>query len=118
MKNNLSSNQLTIVIVEKIPEENKPEVFVIPDIPEEQVELEKGYYHFAYVMLRFKKEVGFESKEEQVYVEDDPNEEDMDYVNLDDDRELHCMMVFEDNNVGVDDAKSLLYTKLWFVYVN
>ena len=42
----------------------------------------------------------------------------MDYVNLDDDRELHCMMVFEDNNVGVDDAKSLLYTKLWFVYVN
>ena len=43
-KNNISSNQLTIVIVEKIPEEKEPEVFEIPDIPEEQVKLEKGYY--------------------------------------------------------------------------
>ena len=53
-KNNMSSNQLTIVIVENIPEEKEPEVFEIPDIPEEQVELEKGYYLSVYVMLRLK----------------------------------------------------------------
>ena len=42
MKNNISSYQLTIVIVENIPEENEPEVFAIPEIPEEQAKLEKG----------------------------------------------------------------------------
>ena len=36
-KNNLSSNQLTVVIVEKIPAEEEPEVSTIPDIPEDQV---------------------------------------------------------------------------------
>ena len=38
-ENNLSSNQLTIVIIEKVPEKKEPEVFMIPDIPEEQVTL-------------------------------------------------------------------------------
>ena len=41
-KKNLLSNQLTIMIVEKIPEENKPKVFINTDIPEEQVTLDKG----------------------------------------------------------------------------
>ena len=61
-KDNLSSNQIIIVIVEKIPEENEPEVSEIADIPEEQVELEKGYYCCVYVMLRFKNEVSVDSK--------------------------------------------------------
>ena len=43
-ENNLSSNQLTIVIVEKISEEKEPEVSDISEIPEEQFELEKGFY--------------------------------------------------------------------------
>ena len=43
-ENNLSSNQLTVVIVEKIPEEKEPSASKIAEIPEEQVELEKGYY--------------------------------------------------------------------------
>ena len=51
---NLSSNQLTVRIVEKIPVEEEPEVSTIPEIPEEQVELEKGYYLCVYFMLRFK----------------------------------------------------------------
>ena len=34
---NLSSNQLTVVIVEKIPEEKEPEVSEIAEILEEQV---------------------------------------------------------------------------------
>ena len=36
-KNNFSSNQLTVVIVDKIPVEEEPEVSTIPDIPEYQV---------------------------------------------------------------------------------
>ena len=47
-------------------------------------------------MLRFKKEVCVDSKEYQVDLEDDPDEEDMDDVNLDDKREHHWRMVFED----------------------
>ena len=41
-KNNLSSNQLTVVIVEKTREEKEPEVFEIDEITEEQVKLGKG----------------------------------------------------------------------------
>ena len=59
---NLSSNQPTVVIVEKIPVEEEPEVSTITEIPEDQVELEKGYYRYVYVMLQFKKEVGVDSK--------------------------------------------------------
>ena len=50
------------MIVQKILEEKEPEVSEISEIPEEQVELEKGYYICVYVMLRFKKEVGVDSK--------------------------------------------------------
>ena len=73
-ENNLSSDQLTIVIVEKIPEEKEPEVFVIPEIPEEQVKLEKGYYRCVYVMLQFKKEFGVDSNYYQVDVDNYPGE--------------------------------------------
>ena len=41
-ENDMSSNQLTIVIVEKIMEEKEPEDIINPEIPEEQVTLEKG----------------------------------------------------------------------------
>ena len=50
----MSSNQLTVVILEKIPVEEEPEVSTIPEIPEEQVELQKGYYRCVYVILQFK----------------------------------------------------------------
>ena len=52
-QNSMSSNQLTVVIVEKIPEEKEPEVSEISNIPEDQVELEKEYYQCVYFMLRF-----------------------------------------------------------------
>ena len=41
-KKDLTSNQLTVVIVEKIPVEKKPEVPTIPEIPDETVPSEKG----------------------------------------------------------------------------
>ena len=51
-------------------------------------------------------------------MEDDPDEEDMDDVNVDDERECHWMMVFENNDGGVYNAKVLLHAKTWNVYVN
>ena len=37
----------------------------------------------------------------------------MDYVNLDNERERFCRMVFKDNGGGVGDNKEWLYTKKW-----
>ena len=51
-------------------------------------------------------------------VEDDPNEEDMEDVNLDDERERPWRMVSKDNDGGVGDTKELLHAKRWDVYVN
>ena len=69
-------------------------------------------------MIRFKKLVDVESREDQADVEDDTDEEEMDNINLDNNRERHWRMVFEDNDVGVDDAKTLAHAKMWDVYVN
>ena len=51
-------------------------------------------------------------------MEDDPDEEDMDDINLDDKRERHWRMVFEDNGGGVDDEKALLHANRWYIYIN
>ena len=50
-------------------------------------------------------------------MEDGIDEEDMDDVNLGDEKEHHCRMVFEKKNGGVDDKKVLLHAKRWYVYV-
>ena len=62
-ENHMSSNQLTVVIVDNIPVEEEPLVSTIPEIPEDQFEKEKGYYRCVYFLLQFKKEVGVDSKE-------------------------------------------------------
>ena len=69
-------------------------------------------------MIWFKQEVSVDSKEEQADAENDPDEEEMDNVNLDNDRGHHWRMVFEDNDGGVDDAKEFLHSKRWYVYMN
>ena len=51
-------------------------------------------------------------------MEDDTDEEEMKGVNLDDKRECHWRMVFEENYGGLDDAKALLHAKMWYLYVN
>ena len=51
-------------------------------------------------------------------MEDDPDEEEMDDINLYNERARHWNMVFEDNAVGMDDAKALLHTKRLDVYMN
>ena len=117
-KMNMYLNQLTVVIEENIPVEEEPELSTIPEIPEDQVEKDKGYYRCVYVMLQFKKDVSVDNKEYQADVEDDPDEEEMDDINLDDKRERHWRIVFEENNGGMDDAKALLHAKRWYIYVN
>ena len=42
----------------------------------------------------------------------------MDDINLDDERESHWRMVFEDNDGGVDDAKASIHAKRWDIYIN
>ena len=115
---NMSSNKLTIVIVAKILVEEEPLVSTIPEIPEDQVEKQKGYYRCVYVLLKFKKEGYFDSKEEQAELENDPDEEDMDDLNIDDERERHWRNVFEDNEGGVGNKKALLHAKRLDLYVN
>ena len=51
-------------------------------------------------------------------MEDDPDKEEMDDVNLYNKRERHWRMVFEDNNGEVDNEKALLHAKRWDIYVN
>ena len=69
-------------------------------------------------MVRFKKKNGVDRKEDQVDVEVDPDEEQMEYVKLDYERECHWIMFFEDNDGGVDGKKALLHAKRWDVYVD
>ena len=51
-------------------------------------------------------------------MEDDPDEEETDDINIDDERERHRRNVFEDSEGGVDDKKALLHAKRWDLYVN
>ena len=69
-------------------------------------------------MIILKKEVGIEIKEDQADMEDDTDEKETDNVNLDDYRDCHWKMVFEENDGGVNDNKALLHDKKWDVYVN
>ena len=51
-------------------------------------------------------------------MENDPDEEEMEDFKLVDDMERHWRMVLEDNDGGVDNKKSLIHAKRWYVYVN
>ena len=62
---NLTSNQLTIVIVERIPVEKEPKVSTIPEIPDKKFPSEKGYYHGIHVVINFHKKDGVDSREDQ-----------------------------------------------------
>ena len=49
-------------------------------------------------------------------METDPDEDEIEYMVLDDERERHWCMVFEDKNGGVDGTKTLLHANKWDVY--
>ena len=96
-KNNLSSNQLTVVAAHEILVEEAPLVSTIPEIPEDIVESHKGYYVCFYVILQFKTEDKIYNKEEQMELEIDTDEEEKDDINIDDEKGRHWINVFEDN---------------------
>ena len=50
-------------------------------------------------------------------MENDPDEEEKDDINIDDERERHWRIFFEDNEGGVDE-KALLHAKPWDLYLN
>ena len=88
----------------------------ITEILEDIVESHKGYYVCVYVILQFKTEEKNYNKEEQMELENDPDEEDKDDINIDDERESHWRKSFEDNEGGVDE-KALLHAKRWDLYL-
>ena len=51
-------------------------------------------------------------------VEKDTDEEETEDVKLDNGREHHLSMVFEENDLGVDYKKALLHDKRWYFCVN
>ena len=59
---------------------------------------------------------GLYMREGWVGVNLDPDEEEIKDVVLDDYRERHWRMVFEENNGGVDGTKALLHANRWYVY--
>ena len=82
----MTSNQLTTVIVERssvTEEANETMIYVIPD---ENIYLERGYYHGVYVLIQFNKGVGVGREEDQADMESDPDEEEMEDVRLDNKR--------------------------------
>ena len=70
------------------------------------------------MLLNFDMEDGVDMEEEKADVDPDPDEEDMAGVRLDNKRERNWRMVFEDNDGGVGDQKSVLHAKRWDVYIN
>ena len=86
---NLSSNQLTVVAAHEILVADAPLVSTIPEIPEYNVEIHKGYYRCVYVLLQFKTEETIDNKEEQMELDNDPDEEYQGGINIDDKRERH-----------------------------
>ena len=72
----------------------------------------------VHVVLHFHKQDGVDRNLEQADVEQDPDEEDMEDVKLDKKSEHHWRMVFEDNDGGVGNQKSVLHAKRWDVYIN
>ena len=83
-------------------------------IPEVVVEL--GWYHWVYISLHFIKEDGIYNRGGQVFIGPDTDKEEIKDVVLDDERDHHWRMVFEDNNVGVYGKKALIHEKRWGVY--
>ena len=51
-------------------------------------------------------------------MEPDPDEEDMEDVRLDDERERHWRMVLGYNDRVLNDEKLIIHDKRWYVYIN
>ena len=48
-------------------------------------------------------------------MEDDTDEKETEYIKIDNEREHHWILVFKDNDAGVDDKNALLHSNSWDV---
>ena len=114
----LTPNQIIVVTVQRTPMTEEAEVSTFSVIPDETIDLDKGYYHGVYVLIQFNQNEIVNRNEEQDDMEADLDEEEMQEIIFDDKRERCWRMVFKDNGGGVDDEKYILYDKRWDVYMN
>ena len=77
-------------------EAKAPTIYVIPD----EADFEKEYYHIVYVFIYFNREYGFDRNNRQVEMDADPDEYNMEEVRLDNKRDHHWRMVFEEKTEG------------------
>ena len=75
-------------------ESEVPAIYVIHG---ETIDPEKGCYHIFYALLQFNKQGGVDGDEDQADMEADKNEEEMEDMIIENEREHHRIMVFEDN---------------------
>ena len=108
----MSPDQLTIMVV-RSEVEGEIEVREVDMIPEVRGYL--GCYHWVYIYLNFIKYDGVHKRQDQLGLDPDPDEEQIEDVVLNDERERHWYMVFEDNNGGVYGKKALIHAKKWDV---
>ena len=89
----LTSNQLTVVTEYRNAVIEEVKLVMIVEILDGIVDLGRGCYHGAYVLLHFNKEGGSHRKEHQEKTKADPDEENMEDVRLNDERERHWRVV-------------------------
>ena len=98
----------TIVVIRSELEEDIEvrEVEIIPEVSEDL-----GCYRWVYISLNFIKEDGVDKREYQVGMVPDSDEEEIDDGVINDERDRNWLIVFEENNGGVDGTKALLHAK-------
>ena len=69
-------------------------------------------------MQIFNKEDGFNRNEDHADMDQYTDEEDMKYVRLNNKRERHWRMVFEEIDGRMDNQKVIIHAKRWDIYKN
>ena len=114
----LNLNQINVMTVDRVPVIKEAEVKNISQIPDDEVDLENGYYHGVYGLLQFIRKGVVDRNEEQIDIEADPNEEEMEDTRIDNEIEHQWRGRFEENKRGLDNEKAILHAKSCYIYMN
>ena len=68
--------------LERIPVTEEDEVPTIYEIPDETIDLEKGYYHGVYILLQCNKQDVVDTNQDQIEMEANTQEYYMEYATL------------------------------------
>ena len=83
---------------------------------EESVDLNNGYYNGDYILLKFNQEGGVDIEVDHIDIEANPEMQDLQDIILDNERECHWGVVFEDNSSGKDNKESFLRANRQYLY--